>query len=69
MRAISSPAAVTAKVLIIGGGPGGMEAARLLAEQGHQVPVEREHDLGARPASRPWPMSPMSALCTIWLAL
>ena len=35
------------KVLIIGGGPGGMEAARLLAEQGHQVSLwEREHDLG-----------------------
>ncbi len=35
------------RVLVIGGGPGGMEAARLLAEQGHQVSLwEREKDLG-----------------------
>ncbi len=35
------------KVLVVGGGPGGMEAARLLAEQGHRVSLwERERDLG-----------------------
>lgn len=35
------------KVLIIGGGPGGMEAARILAEQNHQVALwERDKDLG-----------------------
>ena len=35
------------KVLVIGGGPGGMEAARLLAEKGHQVSLwEKEKDLG-----------------------
>jgi 2,4-dienoyl-CoA reductase-like NADH-dependent reductase (Old Yellow Enzyme family)/NADPH-dependent 2,4-dienoyl-CoA reductase/sulfur reductase-like enzyme len=35
------------RVLVVGGGPGGMEAARLLAEQGHQVALwEREKDLG-----------------------
>lgn len=35
------------KVLVIGGGPGGMEAARLLSEKGHQVSLwEKEPDLG-----------------------
>ncbi len=35
------------KMLIIGGGPGGMEAARLLALKGHSVSLwEREKDLG-----------------------
>jgi 2,4-dienoyl-CoA reductase-like NADH-dependent reductase (Old Yellow Enzyme family)/thioredoxin reductase len=35
------------KVLVIGGGPGGMEAARLLALKGHQVSLwEKEKDLG-----------------------
>jgi len=33
--------------LVIGGGPGGMEAARLLAEQGHRVSLwEKDKDLG-----------------------
>lgn len=35
------------KVMVIGGGPGGMEAARSAAMQGHQVSlIEREKDLG-----------------------
>lgn len=35
------------KVLVIGGGPGGMEAARMLAEKGHQVSLwEKDKDLG-----------------------
>ena len=35
------------KVLVIGGGPGGMEAARLLALQGHKVSLwEKDKDLG-----------------------
>jgi 2,4-dienoyl-CoA reductase-like NADH-dependent reductase (Old Yellow Enzyme family)/ribulose 1,5-bisphosphate synthetase/thiazole synthase len=35
------------KVLVVGGGPGGMEAARLLAEQGHRVSLwEKDRDLG-----------------------
>lgn len=34
-------------VLVVGGGPGGMEAARLLAEQGHRVSLwEKDRDLG-----------------------
>ncbi len=35
------------RILVVGGGPGGMEAARLLAEQGHQVSLwEKDKDLG-----------------------
>ncbi|PLW68792.1 FAD-dependent oxidoreductase [Pseudohalioglobus lutimaris] len=35
------------RVLVVGGGPGGMEAARILAEQGHKVALwERDKDLG-----------------------
>lgn len=35
------------KMLVIGGGPGGMECARLLAEKGHQVSLwEKDADLG-----------------------
>lgn len=35
------------KILVVGGGPGGMEAARLLALKGHRVSLwEREKDLG-----------------------
>jgi 2,4-dienoyl-CoA reductase (NADPH2) len=34
-------------ILVIGGGPGGMEAARLLAEKGHRVSLwEKDKDLG-----------------------
>jgi 2,4-dienoyl-CoA reductase (NADPH2) len=35
------------KMLVVGGGPGGMEAARLLAEKGHRVSLwEKDRDLG-----------------------
>jgi 2,4-dienoyl-CoA reductase-like NADH-dependent reductase (Old Yellow Enzyme family)/NADPH-dependent 2,4-dienoyl-CoA reductase/sulfur reductase-like enzyme len=35
------------KILVIGGGPGGMEAARMLAEKGHRVSLwEKDKDLG-----------------------
>ena len=42
-----SPAAKIKKVLIVGGGPAGMEAARVAALRGHRVMlVEKEHSLG-----------------------
>jgi len=41
------PAEVSKKVLVIGGGVGGMEAARVCAERGHQVTlVEKSAELG-----------------------
>ncbi|WP_051170917.1 FAD-dependent oxidoreductase [Spongiibacter marinus] len=41
------PAAQPKKVLVVGGGPAGMEAARVLADRGHQVMLwEKEDQLG-----------------------
>jgi 2,4-dienoyl-CoA reductase-like NADH-dependent reductase (Old Yellow Enzyme family) len=41
------PAATARRVLVVGGGPAGMEAARVLAERGHRVTLlEREDHLG-----------------------
>jgi 2,4-dienoyl-CoA reductase-like NADH-dependent reductase (Old Yellow Enzyme family)/thioredoxin reductase len=41
------PAATPRKVMVIGGGPGGMEAARVAALRGHQVTLyEKETELG-----------------------
>jgi len=44
-----SPAAKPKKVLVIGGGPAGMEAARVAARRGHQVTLwEKESRLGGQ---------------------
>jgi len=43
------PAAKPKKVLVIGGGPAGMEAARTLAQRGHHVTLfEKSHKLGGQ---------------------
>ncbi len=43
------PAAKAKKVLVIGGGPAGMEAARTLAQRGHKVTLyEKSHKLGGQ---------------------
>ena len=43
------PAAVSKKVVVVGGGPGGMEAARVAAERGHRVVLfERSERLGGQ---------------------
>jgi 2,4-dienoyl-CoA reductase-like NADH-dependent reductase (Old Yellow Enzyme family)/thioredoxin reductase len=43
------PAAVKKKVVVVGGGPAGMEAARVAAERGHEVSLfERAAELGGQ---------------------
>lgn len=44
-----APAEVKKKVLVIGGGPGGMEAARMATERGHRVTIwEKSSTLGGQ---------------------
>lgn len=53
------------KILVIGGGPGGMEAARLLSLQGHQVSLwEREKDLGGTVRVGALPYEPNERIIT-----
>jgi len=43
----TTPAAIPKKLVVIGGGPAGLEAARVAARRGHRVSLyEREHRLG-----------------------
>ena len=47
------PERVSRRVLVIGGGPAGLEAARLAALQGHKVKlIEKEADLGGNLKNR-----------------
>lgn len=46
---ISKTEGVTRNVVVVGGGPGGMEAARVCAERGHQVTlIEKNSELGGQ---------------------
>ncbi|HEY31880.1 MAG TPA: FAD-dependent oxidoreductase [Dehalococcoidia bacterium] len=50
------PALKPKRIMVVGGGPGGMEAARVAAQRGHQVTLyERQNELGGQliPASIP----------------
>lgn len=61
----------TRRVVVVGGGPGGMEAARVAAERGHQVTlVERGAELGGQItiAARA-PQRDQMAGITRWLAM
>jgi 2,4-dienoyl-CoA reductase-like NADH-dependent reductase (Old Yellow Enzyme family)/thioredoxin reductase len=52
-------------VMVVGGGPGGMETARVAAERGHKVTLYDKNDkLGGQliPASTPWFKKPIAGL-------
>ncbi|WP_293694251.1 FAD-dependent oxidoreductase [uncultured Agrococcus sp.] len=64
-----SPALVSRRVLVVGGGPGGLEAARVAAERGHEVILaEAKSTLGGRVAtSANAPLRPGWGRTTDWL--
>ncbi|HVA22515.1 MAG TPA: FAD-dependent oxidoreductase, partial [Candidatus Micrarchaeia archaeon] len=69
-RRLPSPAADPRRVLVPGGGPAGMEAARVASERGHRVELwERERELGGqvRWAAR-MPYRPSLGRHVSWLA-
>ncbi len=60
------PAAVAKKVLVIGGGPAGMEAARVAAQRGHRVTLmERTSKLGGQLLLASFPPMKQEYTCLI----
>jgi len=45
---VIKPAPVKKKVIVIGAGPGGMEAARVLATKGHNVKIYEKNRVDRR---------------------
>ncbi len=63
---VITPAAKPKKVLVAGGGPGGLEAARVAALRGHDVTLlEKEAKLGGQLKLAPVP--PMKQELSLWL--
>lgn len=68
--ASAAPASASRRVLVVGGGPAGLEAARVAATRGHEVTLcERDEALGGviRPASRPEFKRELGALVDWWV--
>ncbi|MBW1686098.1 MAG: FAD-dependent oxidoreductase [Deltaproteobacteria bacterium] len=60
------PAGSPKKVLVVGGGPGGMEAARVAAVRGHDVTLcEKEKELGGQ--LKVAAMAPMKQEISLWV--